>query len=143
MQRNEGSVEIAASRDRVWQCLTEPDLRKQWIVGLVSTTLPSPPRPGARGREVVELHGRWELDSEVVEAREPELLAIRLRRRGFETTSRFELADRDGTTHVRHTAETKLGFGMGRLVGGTVEREGQRATETNLARLKQLAESQS
>jgi carbon monoxide dehydrogenase subunit G len=143
VQRNEHAVEIAAPPEAVWPWLVDPSLRLRWIDGLVEsrTATPGPPRAGTRGQEVIELKGRWTLDSEIVEHAEPSRLTVRVSTKGLQTTSTFTLESTATGTRLAQSAETEFGFVFKRLLGSVVSGQAQRKIERDLAQLKELVEA--
>jgi uncharacterized protein YndB with AHSA1/START domain len=143
LHRNEHTVEIDAPPDRVFEYVSQPELMKEWVGGLIEFRPLDPgPALGARGVQVVEVGRRnWELESEITRYQPPRILEARLTHRGFESTAAYELEERDGRTHVRATLDTTYRLGADRLLGGLMTRQAQRKLRADLERLKHAAES--
>ncbi len=144
MARNEHAVDIAAPAERVFAWLTEAELMRRWVGGLREFR-PLDPEPGvgARAEQVVELGGRrMDVRSEITRFEPAKAVDARLTGKGFEVATSYELAENGASTRVAATVDTRLHGMAGRLLGGVVDRQAQRKLETDLARLKQLVESE-
>jgi uncharacterized protein YndB with AHSA1/START domain len=143
MQRNEATVEIAASAARVFPWLVESNQRCRWMGKLVESEqlTDGPPQVGARFRDIFEDHGRRiELEAEVTALRPEELLQVRLRSKAFEATTTQRLEEQNGVTRLHTEIETRYIIPGARFLAGLVSRHAQRQLEADLAGLKQLVE---
>lgn len=143
MQRNEATVEIAASAARVFPWLVESEQRCRWMEKLVESEqlTDGPPQVGSRFRDVFEDHGRRiELEAEVTAFRPEELLQVRLRSKAFEATTTQQLEEENGVTRLHTEIETRYTIPGARFLAGFVGRHAQRQLEADLAGLKQLVE---
>lgn len=137
MDRVQASVDVAAPARTLFPYLLEPELRLQWVDGLVEST----PEGDGRYREVVKGMGRrLEIAAEVVEVDEPRVLVVRMDGREFEGTLRNELAEEDGATRVTITLEPRFKSFAARLGAPIALRALGDSLEKSLARLKQLVE---
>jgi hypothetical protein len=98
---------------------------------------------GSRYRDVFVDHGqRVELEAEVVRLEPPHHLEVRLRAAGIEGTSTQTLEEVPGGTRLTAVIETKYTRRLLRMMAGVVTRHAQARLESDLARLKQLVESE-
>ena len=143
MHRNEHSVEIDASAERVFPYLAEPELMQRWIGGLIEfRPIDAGPALGSRAIQLVEVAGKkWELESELTRYEPPRLLEARLvAPKDFESVAAYRLEEADGRTRVTTTMETEYKHRVARFLGGVATRQAQRKLEADLARLKQVVE---
>jgi uncharacterized protein YndB with AHSA1/START domain len=143
VHRNEHTVEIAAAPETVFPYLVDGERRLEWMGVLRESEklTEGPPAPGSRWRDVFEDHGqRIELEAELTEYEPGRRLVVRLRNRGFESTSTQALAEADGRTRLTTVIETEYKALAARLMAGVVTRHAQRQLEGDLARLKQIVE---
>jgi uncharacterized protein YndB with AHSA1/START domain len=144
VHRNEHSVEIGAPAEQVFPYLSEPELMRQWVGGLVDfRPLDDGPALGSRAIQVVHLAGKdWELESEITRYEPPRALEARLvAPNAFESLAAYRLEETDGRTRVTTTMESEYRSRTARLLGGVVTRQAQRKLVGDLERLKQLVES--
>ncbi len=143
MHRNEHTVEIAAAPETVFPYLVDGERRLEWMGVLRESEklTEGPPAPGSRWRDVFEDHGqRIELEAELTEYEPGRRLVVRLRNRGFESTSTQALAEADGGTRLTTVIETEYKALAARLMAGVVTRHAQKQLEGDLARLKEIVE---
>jgi uncharacterized protein YndB with AHSA1/START domain len=143
MHRNEHAIEIAAVPDALFPWLVEPELRLRWMGALVESeaVTPGPAEQGSLHRDVFEDHGqRTEVDAELVEVDPGRALTVKLDAKGFEATSSQRLEAIPGGTRLSVVARfTML---AARLLAPIVTRHAQKQLETDLARLKELVETE-
>jgi uncharacterized protein YndB with AHSA1/START domain len=143
VHRNEHTVEIAAAPETVFPYLVDGERRLEWMGVLRESEklTEGPPAPGSRWRDVFEDHGqRIELEAELTEYEPGRRLVVRLRNRGFESTSTQALAEADGGTRLTTVIETEYKALAARLMAGVVTRHAQKQLEGDLARLKEIVE---
>lgn len=146
VHRNEHSVEIGASADRVFPYLAEPDLMQKWVAGLLEfRPLDEGPRLGSRAIQVVEVAGKkWELESELTRYEPPHALAACLvAPKDFEMNATYRLEETNGHTRLTATTDTAFKHRAARLLAGVITRKAQKKLEADLDRLKQVVESES
>ena len=93
---HEGLIQIRAPRSRVFQLLSDPEMRKEWVPNLVdSKAEPSGwLKQGSRLFEVVEVDGeRHERILEITEFKEGSVFAYRTTEEGVEVELRYEVSD--------------------------------------------------
>jgi carbon monoxide dehydrogenase subunit G len=101
-----------------------------------------PLEPGSRFRDVFEDHGqRIELEAELVEVDAPRVLVVHLVSDVFEATIDQRLEHVDGGTRLTAEIETTYTKLAARLLASVVTRHAQKRLEDDLARLKELVES--
>jgi Polyketide cyclase / dehydrase and lipid transport len=136
---------IAAPPAAVFPWLADSERRCSWMGALVESEplTDGPPREGSRYRDVFEQHGqRIELEAELVEVDEPDALVVHLVSDLFEGTISQRLEAVEGGTHFTAVIETTYRKLAARLLASIVTRQTQGQLEQDLARLKQLVESE-
>jgi uncharacterized protein YndB with AHSA1/START domain len=145
---NSGEVVITLPSSEVWRYMSDPQSVKRWVGGLVKleplagTHL----QVGARDRMVVQMGAsRSELLSVVTSVEPGRRLAQRIvSGQGewlrFEEDATFSLDDANGGTRLRVVARTRYS-GFGRLLEPLVTVAAQQKLRADLARLKELVES--
>ena len=143
MHRLEHTTEIAAPREVVWEWLVQPDRLPQWVGGMTrfQPLTDGGPRAGARSRETVVIRGKaWDTESEILRFEPTEALEVRTRAKGFDSLARYRLDEDGDRTRLTARVDTTFSMLVARLLGGVVTREAQKKLESDLARLKELAE---
>lgn len=143
--RNQHSVEIDRSPADVFPYLVGSDERMGWMSALKESrqVTEGDPGLGTRFHDVFEQAGqRVEIDAEVTEWQPSERLVLRLGARMFEATGLQELEDLGGRTRLTTTIDTEYTSTMVRLMAGAITRHAQTQLEQDLARLKQLLETE-
>ena len=103
-----------------------------------------PPEQGSRYRDVFEDHGRRiELEAELVEVDPPRVIVVQLASDAFEATISQRLVEEDGGTRLTAVIDTTYTMLAARLLASVVTRHAQKQLEADLARLKELVESES
>ena len=146
MHVNEHSVEIDRPAESVFPYLVGSEERLRWMGALDGSeqVTDGEPGPGTRFRDVFEDHGqRVEIDAEVVDWQPPRRFVLRLGAGPFRSTGTQELEETDGRTRVTTRMETEYTSRMARLMAGVITRHAQTRLEEDLARLKELVESES
>ena len=115
---------------------------KRWVGGLIEFNSIDPgPASGARAVQVVEVAGtRWQIESEITRYEPPYVLQSTLRHRAFESVVTYALEEEPGLTRLHGEIETAYRVGVNRLLGGLIGRQAQKKLESDLGRLKALAE---
>jgi uncharacterized protein YndB with AHSA1/START domain len=143
--RNEHAVEIARPPAAVFPYLTEPDRLLRWIGGL-REFVPlngEAARKGSRSRQRMRIAGRdWAFEGEVLDFELERSLVVCIRGRGLRMTSDYRLEPTAAGTHLAVEVKSEFTRVFARLLGGIVEREGQRKLETDLHRLAGLVEDE-
>jgi uncharacterized protein YndB with AHSA1/START domain len=138
-------VEIAAAPAAVFPWLADSERRLEWMGALVESEplAEGPPAVGSRYRDVFEDHGqRVELEAELVELEPPSRLQTHIVAKGFESTSTQELEETGAGTRLTAVLETVYTMRLARIVAPVVTRHAQKQLEADLARLKELVESE-
>ena len=120
-------------------------MRCRWMGALVESEplTEGPPRKGSRYRDVFEEHGqRIELEAELVAFDEHRALVVHLDSDLFEATISQRLEAVEGGTRFSAVIETTYRKLAARLLSSIVTRHAQGQLEEDLARLKQLVESE-
>jgi uncharacterized protein YndB with AHSA1/START domain len=142
------SIEIAASREQVWQWANDPDKMKQWISWLVEVrTDPSHPMAVGAKRVLVmkdENNGGqlMEIQGTCREYNPPERIVMQLSAAGaFDGDATYSLAA-IGTDRTRLDVENRYTFGSGfaRLMEPLISHLAQKKMQMDTAHLKQLVE---
>jgi hypothetical protein len=140
VSEHRASIRIHAARAVVFPHLVEPVRLSKWIEGLVSSEplTEGGPRLGARSRETVEGDGnRMQMDSEITAFEQDSLLEVRLTSGMMTGRNRFVLT---GATVVEQTFTLHY-HGFARLLAPFLKGSVQKKLESDLARLKALAEA--
>jgi uncharacterized protein YndB with AHSA1/START domain len=136
---------IAAPAAAVFPWLADPEMRCRWMSALVESEALTDgrPREGSRYRDVFEDHGRrLELEAELVEVDEPHTIVVQLVSDLFEARISQRLEAADGGTRLTAVIETTYLKLAARLLASVVTRRAQSQLEHDLARLKELVESE-
>ncbi|MGH3022490.1 MAG: SRPBCC family protein [Gaiellaceae bacterium] len=138
-------MEIAAPPAAVFAWLADSERRLEWMGALVESEplTDGPPAVGSRYRDVFEDHGqRVELEAELLELEPAHRLRTGIVARGFESTSTQELEETGAGTRLTTVVETVYTMRLARVFGSLVTRHAQKQLEADLARLKELVESE-
>jgi uncharacterized protein YndB with AHSA1/START domain len=137
---------IAAPAADVFPWLAESERRCEWMGALVESEPldDGPPVKGSRYHDVFEDHGRRiELEAELVEVDEPHVLVVQLSADAFDATITQRLEEEeDGVTRLTAVIETRYSRLAARVLAAIVTRHAQKQLEADLARLKELGETQ-
>ena len=141
------SILIKASPERVFACLSDLELRKQWVEGLVKVTPVGDITQGVGAKTKVthrsESGREYEFDNTVIRYDEHELLSIRQTDSIRAITSIYRLEKKDdGNTYLTFVVRT-ANIGLGRFVGPFLGNDIEDKLEVNSSKLKQLVESSS
>lgn len=137
------SVDIAATAERVFACLTEPELVKRWQIDLAEP--PSMPagglRLGAKQRALVEEHGkRFEVETEIVAYTPNQLLGYKMQSPNATVCSEYRLITQPPSTRIESTFAFQP-HGWMRIMWPMVSGLFRRKIQSRLNLLKQTAES--
>jgi uncharacterized protein YndB with AHSA1/START domain len=143
--RNEHTVEIDRPPAAVFPWLYAPDKRLRWMQKLVEAEQVDDGAAGlgTRFRDAFEERGhRFDLDTEIVEWQPAQRLATRIHSGSFESTARQSLQDLGGRTRLTTTIDTDYTSRVAKLMAAVVTRHAQKQLELDMARLKELVESE-
>jgi uncharacterized protein YndB with AHSA1/START domain len=143
--RNAHAVEIARPPAAVFPYLTEPECLLRWVGGL-REFVPlngGRARTGSRSKQRLRIAGRdWRFEGEVLELEPERCISVCIRGRGLRMTSRYVLDPTDAGTRLSVEVRSEFTRVFARVLGGIVEREGQRKLEADLGRLSDLVEEE-
>jgi uncharacterized protein YndB with AHSA1/START domain len=134
-------LDIDATPERVFRCLTEPELLMRWIAGLVETTplTTDGVRTGARSRDVIVEGGRRIVfDSEITRMDRPGVLDVLLTMRGVSVACEYRITPRGTGAALAVEERIQLGGAM-RLLAPIATRQMDRQLVAALDRLRGLA----
>jgi len=141
------TVTLAASIERVFAYLDDPELLKKWVTGLEATAIDKPGVPRAVGTQFrLSLHeaGRvQEMRGEVTEYRPPGEIAARLTGPQFMVVATYRLAAQGDSTRVEQRVDLTLVGWVARIVAPLGKWLLQRRQVQALQRLKEVVESAS
>ncbi len=142
MPRIESRVEIGAPPATVFPWLVEPDRLSRWISGFIG----SEPigeggvRVGSRSRDIIEAEGRRiEVETEIVELRPGERLAVRITSSGSDQIDSYDLAARDGATELTYQSDMRM-RGLTQLLTPLITPRIRARADNDLATLKREVE---
>jgi uncharacterized protein YndB with AHSA1/START domain len=143
MPRIESRVEIGAPPATVFPWLVEPDRLARWIGGFIGSEPigSGEVRVGSRSRDIIEAEGRrFEVETEIVELRPGERLAVRITSPGHEQADSYDLDASDGATELTYRSDMRM-RGLTRLLSPLVARQLRARAEKDLATLKRAVEA--
>ena len=143
MPRIESRVEIGAPPAAVFPWLVEPDRLSRWIGGFVGSEPigSGEVRVGSRSRDIIEAEGRRiELETEIVELRPGERLAVRITSPSHDQIDSYDLDARDGSTELTYRSDMRL-RGLMRLLAPLINSRIRARAEGDLATLKREVEA--
>ena len=141
------SVIVDATREHVWQLLTDHDQIKRWNTDVISDEVltEGPVGPGTRTRILIrEGSKQVAYDNEILEYEEPDRLGMRLTGGSLgegPMTIRYTVSDRDGHLVVKFDSEW---FGRGvmlKLMTPLITLMGHLNARRVMQRLKEVAEA--
>jgi len=142
---NEFAIEIDRPAAQIFPQLVAGERRMRWMAALKESKQVSDGAPGLGTRfdDVFEDHGqRFEIEAEIVEFEPGKRLALDLVASAFESRVTQTLDEKDGTTLLTTSIETEYKSALARLMSGVVTGHAQKQLEEDMARLKELMESQ-
>ena len=145
MVRNKHAVEIARPPAAVFPYLTDPERLLRWVGGLHEFVPVNGTRAqkGSRSRQRMRVAGRdWTFEGEVLDFEPDRRIVVCIRGRGLRMTSDYRLEQTATGTHLSVRVKSEFTRVFARLLGGIVEREGQRKLESDLRRLAGLVEDE-
>ena len=143
MPRIESRVEIGAAPATVFPWLVEPDRLSRWISGFVGSEPigSGEVRVGSRSRDIIEAEGRrFEVETEIVELRAGERLAVRITSSSHDQDDSYDLDARDGATELTYRSDMRL-RGLTRLLSPLVASQLRARADKDLATLKREVEA--
>ncbi len=143
MPRIESRVEIDAPPATVFPWLVDPDRLSRWISGFVGSEPigSGEVRVGSRSRDIIEAEGRRiEVETEIVELRLGERLAVRITSSSHDQDDSYDLDARDGATELTYRSDMRL-RGLTRLLSPLVASQLRARAEKDLATLKRAVEA--
>ena len=142
---NEFAIEINRPAAQIFPQLVAGERRMRWMAALKESKQVTDGAPGLGTRfdDVFEDHGqRFEIEAEIVEFEPGKRLALDLVASAFESRVTQTLDEKDGTTLLTTSIETEYKSALARLMSGVVTGHAQKQLEEDMARLKELMESQ-
>jgi uncharacterized protein YndB with AHSA1/START domain len=143
--RNAHAVEIARSPAAVFPYLTRPALLLRWVGGLreFEPLNGDEARIGSRSRQRMRIGGRdWTFEGEVLKLEPDRRIVVCIHGGGLRMTSSYVLEPKEAGTRLSVEVRSEFTKVFARLLGGIVEREGQRKLEADLGRLASLVEDE-
>jgi carbon monoxide dehydrogenase subunit G len=115
-----GQREFAAPRPVVWRVLNDPAEMAKLMPGVESFDVFDERHWRANVKIPLGLGGlKMKIDFEKTEEREPEVAALQAKGKGvgalLSMATRFELAERDGATHMDWEADVRIGGQVGSM----------------------------
>jgi uncharacterized protein YndB with AHSA1/START domain len=142
---NEFAIDIDRPAAQIFPQLVAGERRMRWMAALKDSKQVTDGAPGLGTKfdDVFEDHGqRFEIEAEIVEFEPGKKLALDLVASAFESRVTQTLDEKDGTTHLTTRIETEYKSALARLMSGVVTGHAQKQLEEDMARLKELLESQ-
>ena len=143
MARIESRVEIGAPPESIFPWLVEPDRLSRWISGFIESEPigSGEVRLGARSRDIIEAEGRRiEVETEIVELRPGERLAVRITSSGHDQDDSYDLDARGGVTELTYRSDMRM-RGLTRLLTPLITPQLRARAEKDLATLKREVEA--
>lgn len=142
MIRNEASVFLPASPERVFEHLVDGAKLRAWVGGLLESTpvKAGPPAPGSVFRQVLLLDGKRETVERTITDHEPPVVTgFKVRIANMDMEGRFDLEEEEGGTRLTFT-QTTTPRGLAALAGGLIERRIAAKIQADLSALKRALE---
>jgi len=144
------AIEIAASRDQVWQWVNDPDKLKQWISWLVEVRSDPAHPSGVGARRVLVMRDEnnggqlMEIEGTCREYSPPQRLTIDMSSAGaFDGNQTYLLTElANGRTHIEVDSHYHFGIWFARLMEPIITHFAEQKMQMDIARLKELAEKQ-
>ena len=137
-------VEVAATQERVFPYLDDPELLKKWVPGLESLTFEKPGVPravGTRFRQRMRIASKAvEFEGEVIAYRPPGEIGVRLSESMLTLETTFRLARSDGWTSVERVTDVTVHSWQARLTAPFAIWYVQRLNKLSLNRLRSVIE---
>jgi uncharacterized protein YndB with AHSA1/START domain len=143
--RNEHAVEIARPPAVVFPYLTEPELLLRWVGGLQEFVPVNGEKAsvGSRSRQRMRIGGRdWAFEGEVLGLERDSSMVVCIRGGGLAMTSTYLLEPNEGGTRLAVAVQSDFTRLFARILGGYVQREGERKLQADLGRLAELVEAE-
>ena len=143
MPRIESRVEIGAPPATVFPWLVDPDRLSRWISGFIGSEPigSGEVRVGSRSRDIIEAEGRRiEVETEIVEVRPGERLAVRITSSDHDQFDSYDLDARDGGTELTYRSDMRL-RGLMRLLTPLITPRIRARADNDLATLKREVEA--
>lgn len=151
VKTNEADIVINRPAADLWPYITRPDELRRWVEGYVDsvpvggdTLREEQLEEGLRTRKIMEIDGRrYEMQAEVKEVIPGSLLVVEWWTeggQGFTSRATYELVEDDTGTVFRMRQESEYSGFLPRVFAGAVTGRAQEKLETDLERLKRVAE---
>jgi uncharacterized protein YndB with AHSA1/START domain len=139
------TTSIAAPPGKVFALLTDEEQMKQWIAGLVSTRYKGDVNRqdpvGAKFVQRSKEGGRiQQYEGEVIAFKKNEHYAMRLGNHAFSMEVHYRLKPQDGGTGLEYTGEATYNGWFYRMLGKVFWGFMKKMSESQVAKLKQVAE---
>ena len=144
MPRIESRVEIGAPATTVFPWLVDPGRLSRWISGFVGSEPigSSEVRVGSRSRDIIEVDGRrLEVETEIVELRPGERLAVRITSSSHDQDDSYDLEARGPATELTYRSDMRM-RGLTRLLTPLITPQLRARAEKDLATLKREVEAE-
>jgi len=143
VNRCRAAIEIAASPERVFTYLYDPEKLTRWVSGLVEMRgTEGEPRVGSQQKAVFEVRGRrHEVESETTRVESGRLLEGLTRTRSFDSFGVQELEDLDGRTRLTITCRYAYHTLPLKMLALPIEWYAGRRITRDLRRLKEILEA--
>ena len=146
--KNSATVEINRPAWQVWRCITEDELLKKWVSGLVEIQSSTPGKPGVgtKLRLAVIYEGqRTEMELTLTSYEPNKWMGFAMKSlgdpsNGFTENGEYALVERDGRTRLTLSAQSQYYGFLPRLCEPLITPAAQKKLEGDLARLKTLVE---
>ncbi|MEW6072219.1 MAG: SRPBCC family protein [Planctomycetota bacterium] len=141
---HDGVVQVAAPREAVFEWLTDPDRRQEWVVGLVDSRVDPPGRlkKGSRLLETIEVDGeRRERIVEITDLEAGSVFAYRTSEDGVEIAMRCKVAAQftGGRSRIDYTCRAQFPGWLAKVIEPILGHQRRSRMEESFARLKAKA----
>jgi uncharacterized protein YndB with AHSA1/START domain len=143
MPKVESRVEIGAAPAALFPWLVEPDRLSRWVSGFIGSEPigSAEVRVGARSHDIIEAEGkRFEVETEIVELRPGERLAVRITSSSHDQDDSYDLHARGDATELTYRSDMRM-RGLTRLLTPLITPQLRARAKKDLATLKREVEA--